>query len=69
VVADEVRKLSTLSSVTGNKIYEKVNVINKAITAVIAVAEKSARKIRARWPRRKKPYTECWIILRRLPAA
>jgi len=40
VVADEVRKLSTLSSVTGNKIYEKVNVINKAITAVIAVAEK-----------------------------
>lgn len=40
VVADEVRKLSTLSSDTGKKIYEKVNVINKAITAVIAVAEK-----------------------------
>lgn len=42
VVADEVRKLSTLSSDTGKKIYEKVNVINKAITAVIAVAEKSS---------------------------
>lgn len=40
VVADEVRKLSTMSSDTGKQIYEKVNVINKAITAVIAVAEK-----------------------------
>ncbi|MBI4938033.1 MAG: chemotaxis protein [Nitrosomonadales bacterium] len=40
VVADEVRKLSTLSSDTGKKIFEKVDVINKAITAVIAVAEK-----------------------------
>ncbi len=42
VVADEVRKLSTLSSDTAKKIYEKVNVINKAITEVIAVAEKSS---------------------------
>ncbi|MDP2805074.1 MAG: methyl-accepting chemotaxis protein [Gallionellaceae bacterium] len=40
VVADEVRKLSTMSSETGKKIYEKVNVINLAITSVIAVAEK-----------------------------
>jgi len=40
VVADEVRKLSNLSSDTGKKMAEKVNIINKAITAVIAVAEK-----------------------------
>jgi methyl-accepting chemotaxis protein len=40
VVADEVRKLSNLSSDTGKKMAEKVNVINSAITAVIGVAEK-----------------------------
>ena len=40
VVADEVRKLSNLSSDTGKKMAEKVNIINKAITAVIAAAEK-----------------------------
>ena len=40
VVADEVRKLSSLSSDTGKKMTEKVNTINKAITAVIAVAER-----------------------------
>ena len=40
VVADEVRKLSTLSSDTGKKMTEKVNIINKAITAVIGAAER-----------------------------
>ncbi len=40
VVADEVRKLSNLSSDTGKKMAEKVNIINKAITAVIAAADK-----------------------------
>lgn len=40
VVADEVRKLSNLSSDTGKKMTEKVNIINKAITAVIGIAEK-----------------------------
>ncbi len=40
VVADEVRKLSSLSSDTGKKMSEKVNVINTAIAAVINVAEK-----------------------------
>jgi methyl-accepting chemotaxis protein len=40
VVADEVRKLSSLSSDTGKKMSEKVNVINNAIAAVIDVAEK-----------------------------
>ena len=40
VVADEVRKLSTLSSDTGKKMSEKVNLINSAITAVIGAAEK-----------------------------
>ena len=40
VVADEVRKLSSLSSDTGKKMTEKVNVINNAIGAVIDVAEK-----------------------------
>lgn len=40
VVADEVRKLSTLSSDTGKKMAEKVNTINKAITAVIGTAER-----------------------------
>jgi len=40
VVADEVRKLSSLSSDTGKKMTEKVNVINGAIAAVINVAEK-----------------------------
>ena len=40
VVADEVRKLSNLSSDTGKKMAEKVNIINQAITAVIAVAER-----------------------------
>ena len=40
VVADEVRKLSNLSSDTGKKMAGKANIINKAITAVIAAAEK-----------------------------
>ncbi|MDO8350710.1 MAG: methyl-accepting chemotaxis protein [Gallionella sp.] len=40
VVADEVRKLSDLSSNTGKKMAEKVNIINKAIMTVISVAEK-----------------------------
>lgn len=40
VVADEVRKLSNLSSETGKKMADKVNVINKAITAVIGAAER-----------------------------
>ncbi|MFA7240679.1 MAG: methyl-accepting chemotaxis protein [Sulfuricellaceae bacterium] len=40
VVADEVRKLSSLSSDTGKKMTEKVNVINSAIAAVIGAAEK-----------------------------
>ena len=40
VVADEVRKLSTLSSMTGKKMTEKVNIINQAITGVIGAAEK-----------------------------
>ncbi len=40
VVADEVRKLSSLSSDTGKKMTEKVNVINGAISAVIDVARK-----------------------------
>jgi len=39
VVADEVRKLSSLSSDTGKKMTEKVNVINNAIAAVIEAAE------------------------------
>jgi len=42
VVADEVRKLSSLSSDTGKKMSEKVNVINSAITGVIESAEKFA---------------------------
>jgi methyl-accepting chemotaxis protein len=42
VVADEVRKLSILSSDTGIKMTEKVNIINRAITDVIATAEQSA---------------------------
>lgn len=40
VVADEVRKLSDLSSNTGKKMAEKVNIINQAITTVISVAER-----------------------------
>ncbi|MDO9011435.1 MAG: methyl-accepting chemotaxis protein [Gallionella sp.] len=40
VVADEVRKLSDLSSNTGKKMVEKVNIINKAIMTVISIAEK-----------------------------
>ncbi len=40
VVADEVRKLSNLSSNTGKKMTEKVNVINEAISSVIGMAEK-----------------------------
>ncbi|MFA5626678.1 MAG: methyl-accepting chemotaxis protein [Thiohalomonadaceae bacterium] len=42
VVADEVRKLSSMSSDTGKKMAEKVNIINGAITSVIATAEQSA---------------------------
>jgi methyl-accepting chemotaxis protein len=44
VVADEVRKLSNLSSDTGKKMTDKVNVINKAITEVISLAEKFSEK-------------------------
>ncbi|OGS91883.1 MAG: hypothetical protein A2Z95_10245 [Gallionellales bacterium GWA2_60_18] len=40
VVADEVRKLSNLSSDTGKKMAEKVNIINQAITGVISAAER-----------------------------
>jgi len=40
VVADEVRKLSTLSSDTGKKMAEKVNIINRSIAAVIGAAER-----------------------------
>lgn len=40
VVADEVRKLSDLSSNTGKKMAEKVNIINQAIMTVISVAER-----------------------------
>ena len=40
VVADEVRKLSSLSSDTGKKMTEKVNIINTAIKVVIDAAEK-----------------------------
>jgi methyl-accepting chemotaxis protein len=42
VVADEVRKLSSLSSETGKKMAEKVNIINNAISGVIATAESFA---------------------------
>jgi len=42
VVADEVRKLYSLSSDTGKKMAEKVNIINSAITGVIATAESFA---------------------------
>ncbi len=44
VVADEVRKLSTLSSETGKKMAQKANIINKAIAAVIASAERSSQE-------------------------
>jgi methyl-accepting chemotaxis protein len=40
VVADEVRKLSSLSSDTGKKMSEKVNVINNAISSVIDMADR-----------------------------
>ena len=40
VVADEVRKLSSLSSDTGKKMTDKVNIINNAISAVIDSAQK-----------------------------
>lgn len=42
VVADEVRALSTLSSQTGKRMADKVNVINESIDAAFSVAEKSA---------------------------
>jgi methyl-accepting chemotaxis protein len=42
VVADEVRKLSTLSSETGKRMSEKVNVINTAISSTSEIAESSA---------------------------
>lgn len=42
VVADEVRKLSSLSSETGKKMADKVNVINSSIHRVMAAAEQSA---------------------------
>ncbi len=44
VVADEVRKLSTLSSDTGKKMAEEVNVINQAIMAVIGIADRFNEK-------------------------
>lgn len=41
VVADEVRKLSSISSVTGKEMTDKVNVINNAITGAFKVAEQA----------------------------
>ncbi|UCX04534.1 methyl-accepting chemotaxis protein [Shewanella glacialimarina] len=43
VVADEVRKLSSLSSVTGKNMTEKVNVINGAVNGAFSVAEKASK--------------------------
>lgn len=42
VVADEVRKLSSLSSATGKKMSDKVNVINGAIAEVFQAAERTS---------------------------
>ncbi|NOY71567.1 MAG: chemotaxis protein [Gammaproteobacteria bacterium] len=42
VVASEVRELSTLSSETGKRMAEKVNIINDSIGAAFSIAEKSA---------------------------
>ncbi|MBZ0093496.1 MAG: hypothetical protein K8F27_14910 [Sulfuricellaceae bacterium] len=42
VVADEVRKLSSLSSDTGKKMSDKVNVINSAIADVFQAAERTS---------------------------
>lgn len=42
VVADEVRKLSSLSSETGKKMSEKVNVINAAMVGACKVAEEAS---------------------------
>lgn len=42
VVADEVRKLSSLSSETGKRMADKVEVINAAIQSVSSAAESSA---------------------------
>lgn len=44
IVADEVRKLSTLSSVAGKKMADKVGVINAAINKVSGAAEHSAKQ-------------------------
>jgi len=41
VVADEVRKLSTLSSDTGKKMADKVNVITEAIDSAFAISERA----------------------------
>jgi methyl-accepting chemotaxis protein len=42
VVADEVRKLSSLSSATGKRMADKVEIINAAIQSVSSAAESSA---------------------------
>jgi len=42
VVADEVRKLSSLSSETGKRMADKVEIINAAIQSVSSAAESSA---------------------------
>lgn len=44
VVADEVRKLSQISGETGQRIGEKVHVINKAITSAFSAGEASREK-------------------------
>ncbi|MDP2786287.1 MAG: methyl-accepting chemotaxis protein [Sulfurimicrobium sp.] len=47
VVADEVRKLSSLSSETGKRMADKVEVINAAIQSVSSAAESSAAQDQA----------------------
>lgn len=44
VVADEVRKLSTLSGETGNKISQRVELVNAAIRSAIDASEQSAKR-------------------------
>lgn len=44
VVADEVRKLSSLSSETGKRMADKVEIINAAIESVSSAAESSAAR-------------------------
>jgi methyl-accepting chemotaxis protein len=47
VVADEVRKLSSLSSETGQRMADKVEIINAAIQSVSSAAESSAAQDQA----------------------